>query len=149
MFGACLLDLPAQQRVRPLHWCYRTQDEVILRQVQQTHEMGVNAAQRWETSFEVRRKPKTNIKNGDNGWARRDPLRDLLEWLEEFADDLVEEEASVRSGTSGKQLGIGTAQHFYALSEGPKLRSMQKDQHYKGSLQIAHRTSSSSRRKVW
>ena len=98
---------------------------MILRQVQQTHEMGVNAAQRQETSFEIRRKLKTSLIL-ETMLGHGDPLRDLLAWLEEFADDLVEEEAFVRSGTSGKQLGVRKAQHFYTHPGRPKLRSVQK-----------------------
>ena len=40
---------------------------------------------------------KNKKKSEDIDTARRSPLRDLPEWLEEFADNVVDEEASVSS----------------------------------------------------
>ena len=54
---------------------------MILRKVRQTHEVGVNAAEHWETSCEIRKKPKRKNNNRDIDRAWRDPLRDLLEWF--------------------------------------------------------------------
>ena len=64
LFEACPLDRPALPRVRPQHLYHRTQCEMILRQIQQTHEVEVNAAGRWKTSCQIRKKPKKK-KNND------------------------------------------------------------------------------------
>ena len=53
-----------------------------------------------------------------------------------------------RFGTS-KKSGIEEAQYLYSLPERTKLRSVQENQDYKGSLQEAHWRSSTSSRKVW
>ena len=71
---------------------------MILRHVQQPHEVGVNAVGHWETCCEIPNKPQTKSKNQDNATARGSPLRDLPEWLQDFTDNLVDAAASVSSG---------------------------------------------------
>ena len=62
-------------------------------------------------------------------------MRDLPEWLEDFTEHFVDEEASASSGQ---------AQYFRTLPEAPTLRSLQEDQNYKGPLQKTHWKSSTS-----
>ena len=54
----------------------------------------------------------------------------------------------IRSRTSEKS-GIGQAQYSYSLPEGSKLRNVQEDQNYKGSLQKTHWQSCTSSSKFW
>ena len=70
---------------------------MILRHVQQPHGVGVNTVGHWETFCKIPQKPTNKNKNEDNATARGCPLRDLPEWSEEFADNLVGEKASVSS----------------------------------------------------
>ena len=72
-----------------------------LRHVQQPHGVGVNAVGHRETICKIPQKPKNKNKNEDNATARGSPLRDLPEWSEEFADNLVGVEASVSSEAPG------------------------------------------------
>ena len=144
------LDLPARLPVHPLLRYRRTQCEMILRHVQQPHELGVHAVEHWEISCEIPKKPKTKMKKEDIDTARGCPLRDLPLWLEEFTETLVDEEDSASrkapasisrditasSGTSDKS-GIGQAHHF-SHPERPKLRCLQEDQHNTSSLQKTH-----------
>ena len=67
--------------------------------------------------------------NEDIDRARRSPMRDLPECLEDFTEHVVDEAASASSGE---------AQCFRTLPEGPTLRSLQEDQHYKGYWQKTH-----------
>ena len=64
-----------------------------LRHIQQPNEVGVHAVEHGETNCEIPKKPK----NEDIDGARRSPLRDLLEWLEECIEILLDEEASALS----------------------------------------------------
>ena len=63
-FKACPLDLPAPAPVRVLHRHRRTHCEMILGQVQQTHEIRANVTEHWETSCEIRVKPNQKYKQG-------------------------------------------------------------------------------------
>ena len=62
LFRACQPDFPACLRLHPQHRYRRTQCEMIQRQVQQTHEVGVNAVGHWETSFTIGKNPKNRNK---------------------------------------------------------------------------------------
>ena len=93
LFRACQPHLPAS-RVHPQHRCRRTPCEMILRQVQQPHEVKVHTVEHWETSCEIPQKPKTHM---DSDGERGSPLRDLPEWLEEFTDNLVDAKAAASS----------------------------------------------------
>ena len=96
-------------------------------------------------------------KNEDTGRARRTPLHDLPEWLKEVTGHSVDEEASASSEAPASipreplhqepSTNVVSGKHsiLYSLPEVPKLRSLQKDQNYKGSLQ----KSSTSSRKCW
>ena len=83
-----------------------------------------------------------------------DRLRDLHEWLEEFADNLEDTEVlapahisrGLRFGTSYESgIKIKEAQYSYSLPKRPKLRSLLANQDDKGSLQKTHWRSSTSR----
>ena len=56
------LDLPARLRGHRQHPKNMTQCEMIPRQVQQTHEAGLNAVGHWETSCGIPKVPKTKIR---------------------------------------------------------------------------------------
>ena len=88
LFQACQPNLPARLRVHPQHRYRRTQCEMILRQVQQHHEVGVHAVEHWVIICKIPKKPttkrkmRTAIKHGErrcvicqNGWRNSPRFR--------------------------------------------------------------------------
>ena len=91
---------------------------------------------------------------------RESPLRDLPEWFWRILRKILwttvfqrtqgrtREFFSWISLRAAKKSGIGYAQYFYSLSEGPKQRYLLEDQDNKGSLQKTHWRSRTSSRKL-
>ena len=73
---------------------------MISRPVQQTHEVGVNAAEHWETScvFRIKSITKTKMRTAIGHGETR--CETLPEWLADFKDNLVDEEVSAPRGAS-------------------------------------------------
>ena len=148
LFQACQPDFPARLRVHLQHRYRRTQCEMVLRHVQQSHKVGVNPVGHWETSGKIPKKPKT--KKGDIDGARGSPLRDLPEWLEEFTDNLMEQEASAQSEAPAsisreplhQELPIkvisGKHSFFTHFVKDRKCEVCKRTNIYKGSLQKMH-----------
>ena len=147
--------LPVQLHVHLQHRYRRTLSPHC---VQHQHEVSVQQVS-GETCRLNQKKPKTH-KNEDIEPARRDLLRDMPEWLEEFTENLVDERvpahrdapASSSRESASEPLrisGIGWAPYSYSLPEGPKLRHLHGDQDYKGSLQKTHWQSHTSSRKFF
>ena len=75
-------------------------------------------------------------------------MRDVPEWLEDFTENLEDERVLASRGTPAstsresdsepKKSSIEEAQFFHSLPERPKLRSVQENQEYKGSMQDTH-----------
>ena len=87
-----------------------------------------------------------------------DRMRDLLEWLEEFADNLEDSEVPVPahssqdtdSERSTKVVSKSRKHSIYThFRKRPKLRSLFANQNDKGSLQKTHWRSFILSRKVW
>ena len=110
--------------------------------------------------------PQIEVTNTQGNWRDTDPrtqnqnkqrngsgisddrLRDLPEWLEEFTESRKQGNACARTRFSGLRVSgrpsnsgikVKDAWFFYSLPKRPKLRSMQKDQNYEGSLLKPHR----------
>ena len=62
---------------------------MIVRQVQQPHEVGVHAVEHGETCCMIPQKPKRKIENEDTDAARDTPSHDLPGWLEEFTSECM------------------------------------------------------------
>ena len=73
---------------------------MIPRRAKQTHKVGVNAVEHWETRCEIRTKPKTKIKMATTIRHGETCCATCRDWLEEFTDNLTDEEASAPSGAS-------------------------------------------------
>ena len=82
-------------------------------------------------------------------------MRDLLEWLQEFADNLEDAEVPATaniSHDSDSEHPMKVASRkpsTFALPKKPKLRGLQANQHHKGSLPKAKWRTSTSGRKMW
>ena len=84
-------------------------------------------------------------------------LEDILDWLTEFKENLVEELPAFAHSSPGTDFGtscksgdkITEAQYWNSFSERSTLRRKLEDQNDKGSLQKTHWRSSTSSRKVW
>ena len=90
--------LPARVQVRLLHR-YRRTHLMILRRVQQQHEVTIQVFQHRETGRENLQKTKNTNKNGDIIPASGNRLRDLPEWLEEFTENLEDKEVPASRDT--------------------------------------------------
>ena len=121
------------RKVRPQHLHRRTQCAIILRP------KPAKTRSRRKGRKDLAQDPNKNMnKNRDNDEAQGELLHDLPEWFEEFADSLVDVEAStVREAQASSshepphpkpppKVVSGKAHHFYALPERPKLRSVCK-----------------------
>ena len=62
LLRVCLVDPPAPPRAPPQHGYRRTECDMILLKVQQTHELGLNVAEHQETSRKIRSKSKTSMR---------------------------------------------------------------------------------------
>ena len=78
-----------------------------------------------------------------------DRLRDLPEWLEEFADNLEDTEVHAPAALRKWHQNQGSTVCFLTSQKRPKLRSLLANQNDKGSLQKTHWRSSTSSSKVW
>ena len=88
-----------------------------------------------ETRRVDQQKSKIQIKMKTNGTVRRNPLRDLQEWLEEFTMNLVDH---------------SVPEHRDApASSSRELRHLHENQNNKGSLQKTQWRSRTSCRKFW
>ena len=107
---------------------------------------------------------KNPKKNEDNERVRRNPLRDLPEWLEEFTenrmDDRVPEHRDSHASSSHEvsleptparreDLGKHSGSGLYSFPKRPKLRDLSEDQNYKSSVQKTQWRSRTSSRKFW
>ena len=122
-----------------------TQRQMTPRQVQQPHEVGVHAVEHGETFCMIPQTPKTKKYEDTerartlrrmtcrNGW--RNSLR--IQCREPLHLELSRKVVSGRHSI------------FTHFPKEPKLRSMQKDHKYKGSLQTTHWQCSTSSRKFW
>ena len=92
------------------------------------------------------RKTKNTSKNKDTNQASNNRMRGLPDWLEEVTcikGHTCTHFSRFRFGTSYSS-GIREALFLYSLPEQPKLRSLQANQDYEGSLQKAKWRSSTS-----
>ena len=80
--------LQAQLHLHLRHQCHRKQQ--VLHSIPHQQEVRVRVAQYGDASHETAETKNTN-KNGDNETVRRNPMRDLPEWLEELTENLVDE----------------------------------------------------------
>ena len=78
---------------------------------------------------------------------KEDPMQGISVWLQPFTADLEDLDANVPAHSSEREISDSEgdasevetekmeAQYLYSLHQGPKLRHMQANQNYEGSLQ--------------
>ena len=85
-------------------------------------------------------------------------MHDLSEWLQEFAENMVDGKASIPEAAGPREPSIqepppkveSKKQNVFThFPKDRQLPSMQKDQNYTGALQKTHRLSHTTRRKCW
>ena len=107
LFRACPLDHVHRYRV--------AEREMILREVEETHEVGASVAEHWETSCKIRKKSKTKIiRTAIGHWEIHCMTCQKL--LEEFTEHLVDQGASA---------SIGGRRSFSSKASGPLEPSIQ------------------------
>ena len=98
--------------------------------------------------IQANKTPKPNKK--ETTIERKNPCGDteILEWLQEFRENLVDDEIPVHGGshassshevslepTFKRREDLGKHSVSYSFHQRPKLRDLQKDQNYKGTMQ--------------
>ena len=116
------------------------------RSIQHQQEARILVMEYEETRHVDQQKPEHPNKN-DNEGVRRDPLRDLPEWLEEFKEHLVDDSvpehrddsSSTHELPSEPRAKVVSGKHsILTLPEGPKLQYLPENQDYKGFLRKTH-----------
>ena len=103
--------------------------------------------------------PKTK-KSEDHEQVRRSPCSDILERLQEFRENLVDERVPEHRDSHAssshepslepvRSVDLGKHSVYYSLPERPKLRDLPKDQNYKSPVQKTYWRSRTSCRKCW
>ena len=81
--------------------------------------------------------PKTNKK--ETTIERGDPLySEILEWLQEFMEILVDDEIPVHGDSHASSSHEPSLERSYPLPERPKLKDLPEDQNHKTSVQKTH-----------